>query len=755
MVFVPFVGLWLILYGMQEAIYSTLERGGLHREMIVAYGFISLLIVFLVCRWGRRVPKIIFLLAFGSVCGILLWKNSKEIVEDIRILAFYVNQKYQVYTGQNLVSAEWCQKGDLGHNVVLVILCSLLGLYIAWAVIRLHSKLLTMVPIILIYCGALLLGVTPGQAAALILMIGTALEMLWISEEVRGKSSVKLREKPEQIHGVKRTIIFAVFLSVVLSVSWYISGRMSASVFRDVKKIQQRQSNMEKELQVMVEKRRKQLQAWFGLDSGGYLSNLPPEHLDKEVFSVTVSAKPENSMYLRGFVGDIYHDGKWKSSEQAAKTKRRRNGGTWNGEYNASRYLKFDSEERDVSIQYTSLGKRSKYLYLPYSKSGDYNQISREERKLCRGESDDFLELYQDTAKRMPNHFNEISENLISDVQNILWRNAEYSLSLDPLPRNQDYAEYFLFYSQKGYCEHFATAGTLLLRNMNHVARYVSGYRIPPDRFVQSKDGTYTAKVLDSDAHAWSEVWVRDQYWMPQEMTPSDEESEGVMDYSSISGSEEDSTWKVDEWNIPVQTDAPSSLPTPGLAKTDEPEKNQAPSAKSDEPRQKAAVRNSQASKGTEHIDGGGRKEQGGIQKWWLGLDLWQKIVLAAGLLMSAGMIASGLTWRAKKQKKKARMIRLRTENRQQYIRLRLGVFLDRLRHAGIAVRSSMPEEQWIQTISERLQNRPGVTEIERAAELVRRAAYSREIVTEQEVDWFDDYCTKIECWAKKQKKVK
>lgn len=100
-------------------------------------------------------------------------------------------------------------------------------------------------------------------------------------------------------------------------------------------------------------------------------------------------------------------------------------------------------------------------------------------------------------------------------------------------------------------------------------------------------------------------------------------------------------------------------------------------------------------------------------------------------------------------------MAHLRTNNRRHYIRVRLSIFLNRLRHAGLGVRISMPEDEWIQELSEKLQNRPGAAGIERAAELIRRAAYSREIITEREVDWFDDYCEKIEVWAKNQKKIK
>ncbi len=43
--------------------------------------------------------------------------------------------------------------------------------------------------------------------------------------------------------------------------------------------------------------------------------------------------------------------------------------------------------------------------------------------------------------------------------------------------------EYFLLENQRGYCMHFATAATLLLRTMGVPARYVEGYILSPREF--------------------------------------------------------------------------------------------------------------------------------------------------------------------------------------------------------------------------------------------------------------------------------
>ncbi len=497
---------------------------------------------------------------------------------------------------------------------------------------------------------------------------------------------------------------------------------------------------MEQELKTAVETKGQQLRGMLGIDSGGYLSNVAPQYQNKPVLEVTVNSKPKGSLYLRGFVGDIYQGGKWKASGKIQKESGKRKRGIWKGKYSQSQYTTFTGEE-NIEIKYTRLGKRSNYLYTPYSRSSAINEMSWGERKLCLGGEDDELSLYQDLADEMPYYESySISSDLIMDVQNVLWRNANYSLSLDPIPRNQDYAEYFLFYSQKGYCEHFATAGTLLLRNMNHMARYVSGYRVSSDQFTYNKkDGTYTAKVLDSDAHAWSEVWVEKNYWMPQEMTPSSGDSSGsgaVWAITNVGNFQEG-------MEEPVQTETPSILETPEPSETElaeEPEETESPSPDPESELSQADLKGDGGSG-----PGSGSLAHWSIGKWWKSLSRQQQIFLVVnGVVVTVLMLVYLYFW-GRKRRRIQRMDQVRESNRSAYIGMRLGVFLERLHHSGIAVGIAMPEQQWMQVLSEELREQAGLEEMETVAELIRRAAYSRELVTEAEADWFDKYCDKIE----------
>jgi Transglutaminase-like enzymes, putative cysteine proteases len=128
--------------------------------------------------------------------------------------------------------------------------------------------------------------------------------------------------------------------------------------------------------------------------------------------------------------------------------------------------------------------------------------------------------------------------NKIEYIKNYLDSNTQYTLKPGPLPKGKDYVEYFLYENKKGYCAHYASAATLMLRAMGVPARYVEGYVVKPDSENISKSNQLVTvygtdyseqwneisaqvKVTDKAAHAWVEVYVDGCGWFPVEFTPS------------------------------------------------------------------------------------------------------------------------------------------------------------------------------------------------------------------------------------------
>lgn len=108
---------------------------------------------------------------------------------------------------------------------------------------------------------------------------------------------------------------------------------------------------------------------------------------------------------------------------------------------------------------------------------------------------------------------------------------ADYDLSTPKMSEDYtDFAQWFLMESDTGYCVHFATATTVLLRAAGIPARYVTGYAI---EMTAGKE----VKVYQNEAHAWVEYWTPNDGWQILDPTPSAEQ--GLLPEVTESDSEE------------------------------------------------------------------------------------------------------------------------------------------------------------------------------------------------------------------------
>lgn len=106
------------------------------------------------------------------------------------------------------------------------------------------------------------------------------------------------------------------------------------------------------------------------------------------------------------------------------------------------------------------------------------------------------------------------------EIASLLRKKTTYSTKPGALPKGKDFAEYFFYENQKGYCMHYATTAALMLRMKEIPSRFVAGFVVWGSQFEKNDDGTYEANVTGNNAHAWAEAYDPLAGWIPVETTP-------------------------------------------------------------------------------------------------------------------------------------------------------------------------------------------------------------------------------------------
>jgi transglutaminase-like putative cysteine protease len=137
---------------------------------------------------------------------------------------------------------------------------------------------------------------------------------------------------------------------------------------------------------------------------------------------------------------------------------------------------------------------------------------------------------YTDLPDDADPRLGEFTSNLTADadspyesakqIESWLEANKDYSLTVSEPGGEIDVASQFVFEMEKGYCEYFATAMTVMLRSQGVPARYVVGYS------TGQQVGENTYKVRGMNAHAWVEVYFPDVGWVRFDPTPGQDRLE-------------------------------------------------------------------------------------------------------------------------------------------------------------------------------------------------------------------------------------
>jgi len=110
-------------------------------------------------------------------------------------------------------------------------------------------------------------------------------------------------------------------------------------------------------------------------------------------------------------------------------------------------------------------------------------------------------------ASRLRQLFQNDTDLIANVLQTIRQQNYRYTLK-PPLLRNNS-LDQFYFETKAGFCVHYASSFTYLMRAAGIPARLVTGYMGGE----YNRNGDYYS-LYQYDAHAWSEVWLNNRGWV-------------------------------------------------------------------------------------------------------------------------------------------------------------------------------------------------------------------------------------------------
>jgi len=182
-----------------------------------------------------------------------------------------------------------------------------------------------------------------------------------------------------------------------------------------------------------------------------------------------------------------------------------------------------DGEKLRVSSNGIITGRpRRDFSYQVISRVPQRGRGSNEATTLDRLRQVEYLQLPENLSERVRDLTRRITRRRYNDEAKVLAlidhlkNNYRYDLNVTTPPYTRDIVDFFLFRSRAGYCEHFATALTVMCRMADIPARLVTGFA---QGEYNPETGNYDVRALH--AHAWTEVFIEGRGWYTYDATPA------------------------------------------------------------------------------------------------------------------------------------------------------------------------------------------------------------------------------------------
>ncbi|MFK3917125.1 transglutaminaseTgpA domain-containing protein [Psychrobacter sp. NPDC078501] len=249
---------------------------------------------------------------------------------------------------------------------------------------------------------------------------------------------------------------------------------------------------------------------------------------------------PQQQLYWRGLVFSDFDGVTWRPASQKGQWSSRLQAPAWI----QNAFATVPDESRAAPVNYKVILEPTQQNWLfgldyPFSQQSDINTTSEftlsKDQPVTQQLRYDVLQFAQmridpvltEASRRenlaLPNEGNpqaralakQLFEQSGSDPVRYIaaieqWINrTEFRYTLSPPRLNTNRIDEFLFETKAGFCEHYSSSFTFMLRAAGIPARVVAGYQGGEP----SRNGNVW-EVRQMDAHAWTEVWLEGQGWV-------------------------------------------------------------------------------------------------------------------------------------------------------------------------------------------------------------------------------------------------
>ncbi len=462
----------------------------------------------------------VLLAALALSAGWLLQKG--RLVIAVKTLAYEITRPW--YSGYQWEFLNW-GTAPTGQDVTfgLTVLALCIAFCVAWVIGRRKMLILAVIPALFPLYTCFVVTDTIPDARWLFWLLFTVALML-LTHGVRRRSAKE---------GLRLTalLLIPVFLASVLLFSALPEDEYEVQMSQ----LQQTILGWLRELPFVTQDPDGQLSLGTGgvLKRNMDLTDVGPKSLPRYAVMDVLSDRTE-LLYLRGQAMDVYTGTTWNVSGAGSLP-------------DAGWPVKDLKEDGGISIH---IRISNSVLYFPYYVSGklwtdqfDQGSLPNPEglrdyafTRMTVKEGDTFFSDTNTSARDVYSQYLALPEdtrlwakdflienglatgNRAQNVQAIcdfVRDSAEYDLETPRMPEGtEDFARWFLEESSTGYCVHYATAATVLLRAAGVHARFVTGYA------QQIRAGRNTSITADK-AHAWVEYFDAEAgYWKMIDPTP-------------------------------------------------------------------------------------------------------------------------------------------------------------------------------------------------------------------------------------------